>query len=122
MTGVPGTVVQIVGAVSEGADSKVNPGAFVLHEITSDDPEWEMLALGGVNSKAPISLPSPPTALAMDDRSIGRRKPRSSVSRPALWPLSMAGLPDNNPIVGTVPPLSCNGPSKADSGAPVVPT
>ena len=39
-----------------------------------------------------MSLPSPPSALAMSGESMGRGRPRWSVVRPPLWPASKAGL------------------------------
>ena len=76
------------------------------------------------NSKAPMSVPSPPGAFGIGESSKVRAKPvpRWSVVRPLLVPLSMAGLPQSNAMVSVGPPLSCSSPRLAFSGAAVVPT
>src|SRR5580765_1286038 len=64
-----------------------------------------MVMVGRPNSKAPMSLASPPLALAIEAKSNGRGAPRWSVSGPQFLPWSIAGLPARNAQVRVGPPL-----------------
>src|SRR5258708_2397779 len=60
-----------------------------------DNAAMEINGRGGMNSHAPMSLPSPPLAFVSEEKSYGLSAPRWSVVRPKLLPLSIAGLPHN---------------------------
>ena len=75
-------------------------------------------------SNAPISVPSPPAALATVVSTVRANPvPRWSVITPdpVLLPLSSAGLPPSRAWVGVVPPLFANKPSCGLRGAAPVP-
>src|ERR1044071_9969953 len=99
------TLLQVLEAPSVATDSRVKSLWYEGHEMMTFGALSVMLKRGASNSNAPMSVPSAPAALAIEEKSKGRGAPRWSVAKPKLFPLSIPGLPACNAIVGVGPPL-----------------